>query len=57
MKDQAFEWLETAYEQRDGCLIFLKGRPHWPPPRRPSLLRPTAFGCICNPDLTPFNGR
>ena len=32
-RDQAFEWLETAYEQRDGTLIFLKVMPHWDPLR------------------------
>ncbi len=26
--DEAFEWLERAYEERDGSLAFIKG---WPP--------------------------
>ena len=43
MKDQALEWLETAYEQRDGRLIFLKVVPLWDPfrddPRFQDLLR------------------
>jgi hypothetical protein len=42
-KDQAFEWLEKAYEERDGVLIFLKSEPYWDPlfddPRCQNLLR------------------
>jgi len=42
-KDQAFEWLEKAYEERDGSLIFLKSAPAWDPlrddPRFTDLLR------------------
>ncbi len=47
-KDQAFEWLETAYEQRDGRLIFLKVLPAWDPlrddPRFTDLLRRMNLG-------------
>ena len=42
-KDQAFEWLETAYDQRDGQLSFLNVMPLWDPlrddPRFHDLLR------------------
>jgi len=26
-KDKAFQWLETAYQNNDGWLVFLKGDP------------------------------
>ena len=32
-KDQAFEWLEKAYEERQGWLIFLKSEPFFDPLR------------------------
>ena len=32
-KDQAFEWLEKAYQERDGALIFLKVNHNWDPLR------------------------
>ncbi len=42
-KDQAFEWLEKAYEERQGWLIWLKSQPHLDPlrddPRFQDLLR------------------
>ena len=42
-KDQAFEWLEKAYEERRGQLIFLKSDNRWDPlrddPRFTDLLR------------------
>jgi TolB-like protein len=42
-KDQAFEWLEKRYEDRDGSLIFLNISPQWDPlrddPRFHDLLR------------------
>ncbi len=42
-KDQAFEWLEKAYEQREGLLMYLKGHPAFDPlrddPRFLDLLR------------------
>ena len=27
--DQAFEWLETAYEERDGRLLLISTSPLW----------------------------
>ena len=46
-KDQAFEWLEKAYEQRDSSLIFLKVDPRLDPlrsdPRFQDLLRRMNF--------------
>ena len=42
-KDRAFEWLEKAYEERDGVLIYLSVHPWWDPlrddPRFNDLLR------------------
>jgi len=42
-KDQAFEWLEKAYEERDSVLMYLKGSPQFDPlrddPRFHDLLR------------------
>jgi len=42
-KDQAFEWLEKAYEERDGVMLYLKGLPLFDPlrddPRFTDLLR------------------
>ncbi len=42
-KGQAFEWLERAYDQHDGQLIFLSEFPAWDPlrddPRFTDLLR------------------
>jgi len=42
-KDQAFEWLEKAYQERDGGLVFLNVRQEWDPlrddPRFQDLLR------------------
>jgi tetratricopeptide (TPR) repeat protein len=32
-KDQAFQWLEKAYEQREGLLLYLKGSPAFDPLR------------------------
>ena len=42
-RDRAFAWLDTAYAQRDGCIIFLKADHVWDPvrsdPRFSDLLR------------------
>ena len=42
-KDQAFEWLERAYEEREALLMYLKGSPLFDPlrddPRFQDLLR------------------
>jgi hypothetical protein len=42
-KDQAFAWLEKAYEDRSSLILFLKGDPIWDPlrsdPRFADLLR------------------
>ena len=42
-KDQAFEWLEKAYKEREGGLMFLKVNLDWDPlrddPRFQDLLR------------------
>ena len=32
-KDQAFAWLEKAYEERSGLMPWLKGEPKWDPLR------------------------
>lgn len=32
-KDQAFAWLEKAYQERSGLMPFLKGEPKWDPLR------------------------
>jgi len=46
-KDTMFEWLEKAYEARDGGLTFLKADPQWDPwrsdPRFQDLLRRIGF--------------
>jgi len=31
--DQAFEWLERAYEERDGILVYLNAAPFFDPLR------------------------
>ncbi len=41
-KDQAFEWLEKAYEQRDGNLMYLKESP-FSIPSAPTLASQTCF--------------
>ena len=47
-KDQAFEWLEKAYQEREGQLIFLKVDYRWDPlrddPRSTDLLRRMNLG-------------
>ena len=46
-KDQAFAWLEKAYEKHDGPLYLLKVSPWWDPlrddPRFDDLLRRMNF--------------
>jgi hypothetical protein len=32
-KDQAFTWLEKAYQERSGLMPWLKGEPKWDPLR------------------------
>ena len=41
-KDQAFEWLEKAYEQRDGNVMYLKESP-FSIPSAPTLASQTCF--------------
>ena len=50
-KDQAFAWLEKAYQERSGLMPFLKGEPKWDPLRGDArfadLLRRIAPGHRC----------
>ena len=45
--DNAFEWLETAFEEKDGLLVMLKHHPPWAAyakdPRFPDVLRRIGF--------------
>ena len=42
-RDNAFRWLEKAYQERDWCILYLKADPVWEPirsdPRFANLLR------------------
>jgi adenylate cyclase len=46
--DQALQWLERAYEERDGILVYLKVEPRFDPlrddPRFQDLMRRVGFG-------------
>jgi len=43
-KDQAFEWLEKAYKQRDDNLMYPKKEAQRPTPSAPALASMTCCG-------------